>query len=186
MDIKQMPLSELAAELKSDPVGMDFGVAILQGCKSIRLVAARILVIADPNKRRFKQMHDGREHLFTRQAAAGEIARDTPANLRQGTGESDCSPILGFVADFSPIRVIPILLTSAGIASRCLEMTIEVRAYPNILLRRRNRQTLNPLKDLETSNPFAAGVKIVKGALVKSPYDARLSVGHIAKPSIVC
>ena len=82
--------------------------------------------------------------------------------------------------------MISILLTSASVASSGLQVTIGIGAYPYTLPRRGDSQTLDPLQNVDTANPFATAVEIPKCALLESPYDARSRVGHIAKPGIVC
>ena len=55
-------------------------------------------------------------------SAAGEISRHPPANLLQSAAEADHAIVFGFVADLSPIRMIAILLATAGVTPGGLKM----------------------------------------------------------------
>src|SRR6185295_16025770 len=89
---------------------------------------------------------DRREDLVTRQAGVLQVRRRSLADPRQGLGERDQTAVLDLVPHLAPFRVIAVLLAPAGVASRRLQMPTRVRANPDILPRRRNRQRSNPLQ----------------------------------------
>ena len=57
----------LAIKLKCRAVTGYFRVTVAHGGKTIRLIVARIFVVADADKRRFQKTHHSCEYFFARE-----------------------------------------------------------------------------------------------------------------------
>src|SRR6185503_4925085 len=75
---------------------------LAQRGQSERLVLAGVLLVADAHARGLEQVHHRGKNFLARQAGEREVARDAPADPRQGAGKRDQASVLGLVAYLAP------------------------------------------------------------------------------------
>src|SRR5690606_17399478 len=94
----------------------------------------RILARAYPDQRQLQQTDDDSDHFLLCQRLAFHIAGDTPAYPWQRRGEFAQLLIFRRIAYLVPLFMVAILLASARIAGRRLDMAVFVRTYPDIFV----------------------------------------------------
>ena len=107
--------------------------------------------------------HANQASTFSRgRTAAGQIAGDSPANLREGAAEGDYPVILVLIPDGAPVGVIAILLRSAGITSSYLEVSRRIRTNPNVLPSRGNGRPSYSFQLLAVANRLSSCAKVAE------------------------
>ena len=86
------------------------------------VVLLGVLLVPDSDKGRLQQANDRREDFAARQLPCLEITCDAAANPWQSLTKGGHSVILRFIACFSPLRMIAVLLSPTRIASDRLKM----------------------------------------------------------------
>ena len=103
-------LAALAREAEEGrAIARKLDVPVAQGRQPVRAVAARVLLVSDPQQGRIKQRHHRGEHFLPRQSRSRKVLLETPAKLRQIGAEFDHPRELAVVAGSSPIRVVTVL-----------------------------------------------------------------------------
>ena len=125
-------LAALASKLKADRRPCDIYVAVAQRGQTKGAICARVFIVADADEGALEQLHDARQDPGAAEAGLCEIGRGPGANRRQRGGEALQPVELGFIARLSPSRVIAVLLASARVTSRCLQVAAGIRADPDI------------------------------------------------------
>src|SRR5690606_8119370 len=105
-------------------------VIVEQGRQSIGAVLAGVLVVADADAGALQQADDRGDDLRAGQPGASELAFDRAPDHRQGRREGRHALELGLVAHLAPTAVIAVLLASARVAPRRLEVSARVAADP--------------------------------------------------------
>lgn len=159
----------------------DLRLALAQGRKTEGVVVPGILGIADAHERCLEQANDRGNHLLARQPRPRKIARDAPANARQGAGESGEPRIFRLVAHLAPARVIAILLASSRVAAGRLDMALRARADPHLLPGRRDGEAANSLERRSVVHRGAGRRDIAKPSCGLVPLDTGDAVADIAQ-----
>src|SRR5262249_43889696 len=107
-------------------------MTVLQRGETVAVVVPGVVIVANANKRRVQQMHNGGYDLFARQAAQRHMLPHLGPNARERIGEGDQMLVLGAFAQFAETRMIPILLSSPGVSTCGLDVTVRRRADPNV------------------------------------------------------
>ena len=132
-------LPAFAAEMKPNFRRRDVDVLVLERRQAVRIVVARVFLVADPERRFFEQRNDRRQNLFARQPGQPHIDGDRGANRRQSFGEVNHAIELRFVADRAPALVVAVLLAAARVAAGGLEMAVADRPARRSAPARRGR-----------------------------------------------
>ena len=178
-DFVQHPALSLEAQPKRGAT--DLRLALAQGRKTEGVVVAGILGIADAHERCLEQANDRGDHLLARQPWPRKIARDPPANARQGAGESGEPPVLRLVAQLAPALVIAILLASSCVAPGRLDMALRARADPYLRPGRRDGEPSNSLKRRSVVHRGAGRGDIAKPSCRSAPLDTGHAIADIAQ-----
>src|SRR5260370_8587106 len=160
--IDLMLASALAAKTKTQFRAFDPDMSIFHGCEPKRFVFARVLLIADADESALKQLHDRGQDFVSRQSGQLQILRDSSADLWEGFAETDYTIVFVFVANFAPAIVVNVLLATARVATRRLNVTVRQRRNPNLSPRRRNGEAFQPPKPLLIANQFSTCVQQFK------------------------
>ena len=126
----------------------------------------RVLGVSHANQCCFEKTDDRCENFLTGQSAPGEIAGDSAPDSGQGAAKGNHAVILGRIANFSPIFVVPKLFTAPSIAPRGLEMTVFAGANPNRFPRRGDRKAPDSVEKRAIPNPLSPGIDIIKFLLL--------------------
>ena len=172
----------LAAEGKAQHRARDLHVPVAQRSQPERPVLPRVFVVADPDQRLVEQKHHGGEDLPAAQVVPAQVALHPLAQERKDLAELEHAPELRLVAHFPVARVIPVLLSSAGVARGDLDMPFWMRADPDVGPRRRDGEREDSAALLDVDDPRAAGGDEDPPAARPLPLDAGDAVGHIAQP----
>src|SRR4030095_8491143 len=113
------------------PVAEEFDVPIAQRRQAVRLVRARVFLVADAQQRCVEQPNYGGEHFILRQTRQREILPQAPAQPRQLRAEFDHAREFSVVARLAPRRMVAVLLALARIASRRLQVTARLATDPH-------------------------------------------------------
>src|SRR5204863_9709677 len=122
----------LAPEHEADRGPSGLGVRVAQRRQAVRVIGARVFLVADSNERFLKKLDNSGQHPRTRQAGPREVGTRSLTNPGQGAREEHQPSVLGLVAHLPPSRVIPILLASLRIASGRLQMPARVGCNPDV------------------------------------------------------
>lgn len=141
----QVPLpAALAPEAEPQFPAFDPHMAPAQRSQSEAAVGARIFGIADPDQGFFKQVDHGGQNLLARETGQAHMRVDSGTNSGKPPREVQHVRVLRLIAPRPEILVIDVLLATAGIPSRCLDMPIAPRTYPNFGPRRRYGERPDP------------------------------------------
>src|SRR6185436_11082978 len=113
------------------------GMPIVQRSESVGTVCARVFIIANTSAGLIQQAHDGRQNLGFRHTREFQVSCDTPSDARQNLSEQQHAVKLNSISSLAIARMIPVLLTAFGIAPDCLQMSVWLRANPNLRPSRR-------------------------------------------------
>src|SRR5438105_13612072 len=97
-------------------------MAVAQRGQSVTVIVSCVLGIADTQPRRVEQADDDREHLISRHALTRDVASQAAAEPRECFGKGRHALELLAIADETPVRVIAVLLASARVAARRLQL----------------------------------------------------------------
>ena len=136
----------LAAEPEDEPsIGDEPDVPVAQCRQTVAPVVARILGVPDAHSCGIEKAHHDGQNLFARQARERKIqAKPSP---QPGQRFREIGHPLEFlpVAEEAPLRVIAILLAATRVAARRLDVATGIRADPDVVVRRRNREARDAL-----------------------------------------
>src|SRR5207248_2110481 len=108
----------------------DLDMPVSHRRQAVGPVVAGVLVIADADERLLEELHDRGEDLGPRQAGPPQIGVGAPADRREGAAELNHPPVLGIVPDFTPARVISVLLPASRVPAGSLQVAAGVGADP--------------------------------------------------------
>ena len=132
--------SALGSKIKFNSAVFEANVIVAQRRQSKALVLLRVFRIAYSSERTFEQPHNSRDNLFARQTRTRQVRLDAAANCRQRSSELEHVFIFRSVAHRTPSGMIPILLSSARIATGSLYVAVFRRANPYVIPCRRHGQ----------------------------------------------
>ena len=107
-------------------------------------VGADVLLVADADHRALEQEHDTGRHRRARQVAMREVARATAPDRRQRNAEGGEGGELLALASGTPVRVVPVLLPTLGVATGGLHVPVGRWADPHVGPGRRDRERPDP------------------------------------------
>src|SRR5262245_2566716 len=105
-DLDRVALPALAAELEVHLLAANANMPVAKRRQAERIIALRILLVADADQALLEQLDDGGKHFFARQACAREIGARTRADLRQRSSKRREPLVLRFVPHATPLGVI--------------------------------------------------------------------------------
>src|SRR6185503_12676033 len=117
-----------------------------------------------------------------RQAGERQVAPDAPADARQRAGERDQASVLGLVARFAPAPVIPVLLATALVASRGLQMPVVADADPDLAPRGRDGEGPDPSQGRPVAHRAAVRMQVAEYLAPLLPRDPGSRVRHVSQP----
>ncbi len=143
-DVDLADSAGLAAAAEPNGLAPDARVAVLEGRQPERSVEARVLLVPDPEEGQLQQPDHGGRDLLAGEASHAEIVGHPPANPRQPLTEANHPLELVDIASIAEPGVVAVLLPSAGVAARGLEVAVCNRADPDVGPRRGNGQRPDP------------------------------------------
>ena len=159
-------------------------MSIVHRRQPVRLVVTRVLVVADPDERGFKQADDRRQNLFARHSFALQVTLHPAPDCRKGSGEGDYPFVLILVASRTPVVVVAILFPIALVAPRGLDMSIANRANPDVPPSRRDRQPLYSREGFHIAHGRFIGSQIDEIARFPHATDSRPTIGIVAEAGL--
>src|SRR5437868_1203133 len=102
------------------------------------MIGLGVLFVADPDARDFEQLDNGRKDLFPGKSRLGKVLSNPGPDFRQGFAKKHHAIVFVFVANAAPFGMVAVLLAAPRVIPGRLEMTIGVRADPDVLISRRN------------------------------------------------
>jgi hypothetical protein len=171
----------LAAEFELDLAAVDADVAVAQRRQAEGFVGARVLLVPDPHHGRLQQVDDRRQHFFARQAGQFQGAVDFGADRGQRLAEVDHALVFRLVAHAAPFRMVAVLLASARVAARGLQVAVGLRADPDIGPGRGNHERLDALERGFVRDRLALGREVAEAILARFAPDAGLVVVDVAQ-----
>src|SRR4030095_12211047 len=105
-----------------------------------------------------------------------KIRRDAAPDPRKREREVVQRVELVRIALGDPHRVIAVLLTAARILSRCLQVAVRIRAYPDALPGGRYREAPDPLERLAAANQTSARTAIGESLIRRLARDSGLGI----------
>jgi len=172
----------LAAKAQPQRAPADSRMAIAQGRQPVRVVGPRIFIVTDAHERRVEQPHQRRKHRLARRLGyhgLGQISCHPTTNARQGGAELEHPLELVCIAGEPPFRVISVLLAPARIATGGLQVAARMRADPDVLVGRRDRQLADPLEIRGVANRLPVRMPIDEALTFADAPDARAVVADI-------
>ena len=146
-----------------------------------RSVDACVLLVADTDQAQLEQSHDRREHLVSRQALRGQVLPAAPPDPGQRSRERDHPlEVLG-TAPLAPLRVIAVLLPTACVATRRLEMAVRPRADPDIGPGGWDGESRDPRAGVRIPDRGALSVEVGPAATGPAPSPTGPGVGRMAQ-----
>src|SRR5262245_21107159 len=97
-------------------------MTVAQRCESEGIVVPHVFHVPDAHQGGFQQAHDGGQYFRSRQTGKSKVGSHAAANLGQRASKGGQVLVLGLIADSTPAWVIAILLASASVARRDLEV----------------------------------------------------------------
>src|SRR5947199_5512654 len=137
-------------------------MVILHRRQTERLVLPGILFVADTNEGALEQLHHYRQDLLSLEPRQLQIDVESPPNLGQGRSKDQDTIVFVLIANRPPAFVIPILFSSAVIASGCLNMTIGKRTNPNLAISWWNREASDSKQARFIANQLPLRIEVLK------------------------
>src|SRR5207248_389795 len=98
-------------------------------------------------------------------------------------GKSDDTVIFGFVAYLAPAWMIPVLLASLCVTPGCLNMSIGLRANPDVGPGRRNAERFDAFQFNGVANGFAIRTDIAKVFPCSLTLNTRRGISYVTQTS---
>jgi hypothetical protein len=182
LEIDGVTDAALAAELEAYVRAVDLRVLVAHGRQTEGMIVAGVLLVADADQRLLQQLHDGREDFLAWQPRFLQIGAGAAADARKLSRERNEVIVFGFVALFSPTRMVAVLFASARVASRRLNVAVGVGTDPHVRPRRRDHDRSDSLELGAIGNRAAVGSDVAKSVPPPDPADAgRAVVVDVAK-----
>ncbi|MNR02767.1 hypothetical protein D3C85_1186330 [compost metagenome] len=153
-------------------------MALAQGGQAEAAVLARIGGVTHPDQGNLQQAHRRRQNLVLARAAQRKVPLNLLTQARQAKGEIGKPVELLCGGSCGPVGVIGILLTTAGVPSRRLDMTAWVGADPHLFPGRRNAQVADPVENSSLADHAPLRIAIAEAAAASAPDQARTIVGR--------
>ncbi len=179
VDVDGVELAALPAELEAQALAANTDVAAPERRQPVGAVVARVLRVPDPDERGLQEVNDGREHLLALVAGAPHVQTDPAPNAGQRAAELGEPGILCLITDFTPARMVPVLLSPASIAAHGLDVTGGRGTDPHVRPRRRNGDRADSLKRLRIGHLRAVGARVLEAAPDTDALDAGPRVAHV-------
>jgi hypothetical protein len=172
-------LPALTGEAEADLTSINRYVAILQRGEPVAIVLLGVVVVSDPDERRFQQVHDGGQHLFTWKATERHVLTDLFPYGGKSVSERNNVLVFRAFPDLTKPRVVAILFSSFGIPTGRLNVAIRIGADPNIGPSRRysERRYARQIINLGQLRPVSAAV--VEAPPRFYPPDSRPGIRHV-------
>ncbi len=154
-------------------------MALAQGGQAEALVGLGVLVVADADGGLLHDPHHRRQHLFARQATAGQVVLDLRAQLGQRPAELGHAAIFGAVAVGAPVGMVDVLLASSLVAAGGLDMPPRIGADPDVGPGRRDHQLGDAVFRAGAVDDAAVGVDIGEALAGLAAGKAGIGVVHI-------
>ena len=140
-----MALGALGLVVEDRRAALDPQVALAQRGEPVGLVLVGVALAADAEEPEVEQPHGAGEHAVADEPAAAEVLDDAAAQLRQRGGEVEHLVELLAVAVLAPFLVVEVLLAPGVVDPGRLDVPVGLRADPDLLPRRGDRQRADPL-----------------------------------------
>src|ERR1700678_393639 len=176
----------LAMELESNRRSFHFYVLVAHSGQAVRMILARILFIADPDKCCLHQAHDGCQHLEPRPARQRKILLHAFSYRRQDGTEDGHAVVLSLVTYFAPPGMVSALFSASGVAPGNLQVSFGIQANPYVGPRRRNDQGFYTGQGFFIAYGLAFRIDELKAFATAPAMNARLRVGDITKTRHFC
>ena len=160
-----------------------------------RAVLARIAFVPDADEGRLEQAYHRCVHLLARQPRPAQVRRDPAPDDGQCARELGEAAELILVAHAAPLRMVAVLLASARVATRGLEMAACGSADPHVRPGRRNGERADAIQDGVVAHRLACRIaselqaitRHVTCYLLRAPSVSALRIhrgeGHHADPT---
>jgi hypothetical protein len=174
--------SALAAELEAQLGAIDRDVTSAQRCEPVRLVVARQILRPHADERTLQQPHHGREHFVTRESLQEDVALDSLPDLPDDFAEVEEALELRALAISPETGMVAVLLAPARVTRGDLEVSVLVRADPDVGPRRRDHERAEALNRVLGDDKTAIGVVVREAATAALAADARDDVADVTQP----
>ena len=172
-----LPRLALEAEAKARPLDPDVPVA--EGRQAEAAVVAGVGGVADADQGGVEQPDDAGDDLVAREAAAGEVALDRAAQLRQRPGEVEEVRVFDLVPAGGPAFVIAVLLAAADVLAGGLQVAVGVGGDPDVLPGRRDDQRRDPVEDGSVGDAAAVRPMVGETAAGAPSPDAGIGIAAV-------
>lgn len=176
----------LALKAERDLRAVDLYMSVTHCCQTVRMVGTGIFLVPNSYSSGLHQADDRGQDFGLRKARLDDIPIHMFADRRQSSAEGGHPLIFSFVADFAPTGMISTLLSATGIPASGLQVAGRVWADPYVFPCRRYHQSTDSPNRVGIAKGFAVNPKISKRSAGPSPGEARLTVGDITQPCLLC
>ena len=173
--IEAPDLARLSPEAESQALAFDANVAGRQRRQAITAVVVGVFRVADANEQTVQQKNSGGHGLLVAWLVAAQIAVDLGAYPGQAARKGHEEVELLLAAAGFPAGVVAILLATAIVAPRRLQMGTGVRRYPDVGVGRGNRKGIQPFALEGVGDP--SPVRPVVGESFPGPLPG--DAGHV-------
>src|SRR5688572_10007176 len=171
----------LSAELESELRPGHGDVSASECREPERAIVPGVLVAAHANQRLLEQPDDRREHLLTRQRRCRDVLLHALTDARQHFAEVHQPAELRVVANRAIPRVVAILLSSARIARRDLQVAARRRADPHVRPSWRDHELADALELRRVAYRRAIGPRVRKASPTPPASNPGGVVRHVSK-----
>ncbi len=178
-----MELAALAAELELDAIAAHLHVAVLHRGEAEGVVLLGVALVADADAGALEELHEERQHLAPWQARRRDVGAHVAADTRQRFRELEQVIELVRIAQHPVARVVAVLLASARVAARGLQVPALVAADPDRGPRRRNREPLESFDLRLVGHALALRVEVGEALAGRLAAKSLLAVARIAQPA---
>lgn len=176
--------SALSLKFEMDTFSANVRVLTFQSRKSEGLIGPCVLFVSNPNERAIEQLDDTSDDLRLRKLALSHVETGSPTNRGKDPTKLKKLGKFSSVATFAPFCVIPILLSSARVEGRGLEMAFRIGIYPDALISGWNGEFPNAFQNGYVPNFFPLRVDIIPLPHTSVALDAGFLVGGVGQPGI--
>ena len=135
-----VPHAALAGKAQQQRVALHLHVPRQQAAQAVGAVAARVLAMTDAHPGAIEQPHQRRQHPLAIEAAIAQTALHLATQPRQAMTEIQQQAKLVLAPQRHPVGVIAVLLASARVARRGLDVSVVAGTDPDIHIGRRDGQ----------------------------------------------
>jgi hypothetical protein len=140
----------------------------------VAVVLLGVVFGADPEEAAIEQPQRARQHLPPAELLTAQVLADHLSQTRKSACEVEHLVELLLVAPRAPARVVEVLLASRGVDAGGLQMTIRVRADPDIGPGGRDRELADPREHFLVADPVTVRVQVLESSAAPPSADAGL------------